>query len=435
MVKKVKFLSIILAVVLALSACSSSNSSGSEGNGEGASTENSGDQKKVKIVYAGGKDVTSATAKTIKAFEESHPNITVEFREMPSDSGKQHDAYVTQLNAKSSKIDVFEMDVVWPAEFAQAGYTLPLDRFIKQDNINLDRYNQGALSAAKFNGKIWALPKFIDAGMMFYRTDFVKEVPQTWDQLIAKAKKLQGKKGMDYGYVMQAKQYEGLVTNAVEFIAAYGGQIIDENGNVVVNSPDTIQGLKKMVQVATSDFVPGNVTTFTEIESNIAFIEGESPFVRNWPYQWSTANNKEKSEIAGNVGVAPLPAGDAGHAAALGGWMAGINKYSEHKKAAWEFLKFMTGPKGQKIDAIYGGHAPTILSLYEDEEVIKANPYFKKGGFQKALESAVSRPVVPNYQEVSQIIQTNVSEAISGAATVKEAAKNMEKELKAAVGK
>ncbi|MFQ3545927.1 ABC transporter substrate-binding protein [Halobacillus rhizosphaerae] len=425
---------IMLIFVLVLAACSGGNDSSSDDSSSDEGDSSSSD-KVVKLVYARGQDSTKATEEIVKQFNESHPNIQVEFREMPSDTGQQHDAYVTALNAQDSEIDVMDLDVVWPAEFAQAGYVADLDRFIQQDGINMDDYNQGAVSAATFNGKLWAMPKFIDAGMLFYRTDLVDEgdVPQTWDELEKSAKNLQGKEGTKFGYLMQAKQYEGLVCNAVEFIASYGGQILDENGKVVINSDDAIQGISKLVEVAQSDFVPDNVNTFTETESHTAFIEGQSAYIRNWPYQWNLANDEEQSKIVDKVGVAPLPAGDEGSAAALGGWMTAISKYSEHKKEAWEFLKFMTGPEGQKISAIKGGLAPTISSLFDDKEVLDANPFFAEEGFQNALEGAVSRPVAPNYPEVSEILQINLSKAIAGDLTPKEAAEKMETQLKKAM--
>ncbi|MBD1380691.1 ABC transporter substrate-binding protein [Metabacillus arenae] len=433
MKKMGKFLTVIFAVILVLAGCSGGGSSqtSSEGN-EGEAKEEKSNEP-VKLVYAYGKDSTQATAKLIEAFNKKNPNIQVEGREMPSDTGAQHDAYVTMLNAESSEIDIFELDVIWPAEFAQAGYLLELDRFIERDGIDLNSYNQGALSAASFNGKQWAIPRFIDAGMLFYRSDIISEdqVPKTWDDLLKAAKENKGKESTQFGYLMQAKQYEGLVTNAVEFIASYGGKILDENGEVAVNSPETVKGLSKLVEIATSDVVPGNITTFTETESHTSFIEGQSAFIRNWPYQWNLANDPEQSKIVDKVGVAPLPAGDAGSAAALGGWMSGINKYSEHPKEAWEFLKFLTGPEGQKIAAIYGGSAPTLPELFEDKEVLEANPFFAEEGFQKALEGAVSRPVAPNYPEVTEILQINVSKAIAGEITPEEAAKAMEEEMKA----
>ncbi|GMB08823.1 carbohydrate ABC transporter substrate-binding protein (CUT1 family) [Thermolongibacillus altinsuensis] len=432
MKKVTKVSSALLALTLGLTACSQGDAEpAKKETGEKDTAKKS--EEVVKIVYARGQDATKATEKIIEEFEKKHPNIDVELREMPSDTGAQHDAYVTMLNAQSSEIDVMDLDVVWPAEFAQAGYVLPLDRFIEKDGIDLSTYNQGALAAGNFGGKQWAMPKFIDAGLLFYRTDIVPKdkVPKTWDELLAAAREFKGKGGTKFGYLMQAKQYEGLVCNAVEFIASYGGKIVDENNNVVINSPEAIKGLKKMVEIVKSDVVPSNITTFTEPESHTAFIEGQAPFIRNWPYQYALANDKEQSKIVGKVGVAPLPAGDAGSAATLGGWMTAINKYSKHKEEAWEFVKFMTGPEGQKISAIYGGLAPTIPALFEDKEVLEANPFFGEKGFVEGLNAAVPRPVVPNYPEVSEIIQINVSKAIAGEITVEEAVANMEKEIKA----
>ncbi|MED2974041.1 ABC transporter substrate-binding protein [Fictibacillus sp. B-59209] len=430
-IKKIsKVITTSLALSLVLSACSDNKASTDE-----KSKDSGSKGKKVELIYARGKDDTHATQKMVAAFEKKYPNIDVKFREMPADTGKQHNAYVTAFNAKSDEIDVFDMDVVWPAEFAQAGYVMPLDRFIQKDGVKLDEYNEGALSASKFKGKQWALPKFIDAGMLFYRTDLVKSPPKTWDDLLKQAKADKGKGGTKFGYLMQAKQYEGLVCNAVEFIASYGGEIINDKGEVVVDSPQAVKGIKKLVEVATSDVVPKNVTTFAEPESHTAFINGQSAFIRNWPYQYALANDKSQSKIVGKIGVAPLPAGDKGPAAALGGWQAGINKNTDVPKEAWLFLKFMAGEEGQKLDAINGGHAPTLNKLFDDPDVQKANPYFKEEGFVNALKSAVSRPVAPNYTEISDIIQIQISKAIAKEITPEQAAKNMQKEISAKLQK
>ncbi|GGE26060.1 putative ABC transporter-binding protein [Pullulanibacillus camelliae] len=423
---------IVLAFGLILSACSSSKDHSSASSSK-ESSKSSGKEKQVTIVYARGKDTTDATTKMIAAFEKEHPNIHVEIQEEPNDTGKQHDAYVTAFNAKSSAIDVINMDVVWPAEFAQAGYTLPLDRFIQQDNVDLSDYNKGALSAAQFNGKQWALPLFVDAGVLFYRTDLVKSPPKTWDELIKDAKEFQGKNGTKYGFALQAKQYEGLVCNAVEYLGSYGGQFIDKDGNVAVNTPQTIKGLKELKKVIDSGITPNNVTNFEETDTDNAFIEGQTVFARNWPYMWADANDKDKSKIVGKVGVAVLPAGDNGSASSLGGWQMGINKYSKHPKEAWEFLKFMTGKEGEKILAINGGSAPAIMSLYKDPDVLKANPFFKQKGFTDAVANAVSRPVAPNYQEISSIIQIELSKMLAGKETPEKAAANMDQKMKAAM--
>lgn len=391
------------------------------------------DKEEVTIVYARGLDTTGATNVLVEAFEEKFPHIKVEHREMPADTGDSHDQYVTMFSSQSSEIDVFDTDVIWPAEFAQANYVLELDRFIERDGIDMGDYFPGTVASGNFNGKQWAMPKFTDAGVFYYRTDIVDNPPKTWDELVEMASELQGEEGTDFGYIMQAAQYEGLITNAIEYIVSYGGQVIDEDNNVVVDSPETVKGIEKMQEIINSDFVPDNILNFQEVETENAFIEGKSVFARNWPYLQASAEDEEKSKIAGNVGVTMLPAGDAGVASTLGGWMGAINRYTDHPEEAWEFLKFMTGPEGQKITATKGGSAPTLKELYEDEEVKESGPLFSNPDFVETLENAVPRPVSPIYPKISDIMQIELSKALAGDQTAEETAKNMQTKIEEAM--
>jgi multiple sugar transport system substrate-binding protein len=390
-------------------------------------------QEQVEITFARGKDVTGATDQLVKDFEAKHPNIKVKFREMPADSGQSHDQYVTMFNASSSDVDVFDIDVIWPAEFAQAGYLEPLDNYLKADGVNLKDYIPGAVDAASFNGKQWAMPRFIDTGLLFSRKDIVDKPPATWEELIAAAKADKGKNGTKYGYLMQAKQYEGLVCNAIEFIGAYGGKVVDDKGNITINSPQTVKGLEVMKQVVGSDFVPSNITTYTELESHTGFINGESVFIRNWPYQYALAQDKTQSKIVDKIGVAPLPKGDVRSAAALGGWMTAINKNSKHKKEAWEFLKYVTGAEGEKTSALIGGASPTLSALYNDNDLKSKNPIYADPGFVAGISAAVSRPVSPVYPKLSDIMQTEISKFLAGQQSAQDAVKNMDDKMKAVV--
>ena len=422
-----KWLSIPTAALLGitLTACSDTE--------ETSNDQDNSNEKTVEITYARGVDTTGSTEKLIEAFHKKHPNIKVNYQEMPNSSTQQHDQYVTAFSSKSSEIDVFDADVVWPAEFAQANYAMELDRFIDQDKINMDDYFPGTVEAGKFEGKQWAMPKYSDAGILYYRTDLVGEPPKTWDELIKMAKESSGKEGTSSGFVFQAKQYEGIVVNAMEFIASYGGKIIDENNEVVINSPEAKKGLSKMVEIANADFMPNNILTFSETETESAFNEGQAVFARNWPYMAKTAADQSTSKVAGTFAFTSLPAGDAGSASTLGGYMAMINRYTDHPKEAWEFVKFMTSEEGQKISATEGGRAPTLKALYDDKDVQEAAPVFKEKSFVETLENAVPRPVTPNYQEISDILQIEISKALTKDITVDQAIENMESKMKAAL--
>lgn len=438
--KKLLLMILLFGLVMLMAACNGEDdteSTDAEDTGDEAETETNGDTEeepeKVTLVYARGLDTTGANEKLVQAFEEKFPHIKIEYREMPADTGESHDQYVTMFSSQSSEIDVFDADVIWPAEFAQANYVLELDRFIERDDIAMDAYFPGTVAAGNYNGKQWAMPKFTDAGVFYYRTDIVDDPPETWDELIEMASELQGINDTEFGYIMQAAQYEGLITNAIEFIASYGGQIIDEDNNVVVDSPETIRAIEKMQEIANSDFVPDNILNFQEVETENAFIEGNSVFARNWPYMQASSEDESRSKVVGNVAITTLPAGDAGVASALGGWMGMINRYTEHPEEAWEFLKFMSGPEGQKITAIDGGSAPTLKALYEDEEVKNARPLFANPEFVETLDNAVPRPVTPIYPVVSDIMQIELSKALTGDQTAEETVQNMQAKIEEAM--
>ncbi len=426
----------IVALAVFLAACSSSGTTEQDNPDENTDTdanEESKEEEEVTIVYARGVDTTGSNELIIEAFEKEHPNINVEFREMPADTGQYHDQLVTAFSSQSSEIDVFNGDVIWPAEFAQANYALELDRFIERDGIDMDAYFPGTVASANFDGKQWALPQFTDAGVFYYRTDIVKEPPKTWDELIEQASKLKGEAGTEFGYIFQSAQYEGLICNAIEFIASYGGQVVDEDNNVVVDSPETVKAIKKMQEIVNSDFVPDNILNFQETETENAWIEGKSVFGRNWPYMQASSADEERSKVVDNVAMTTLPSGDAGSASTLGGWMTMINRYTEHPEAAWEFAKFLSGPEAQKIAAVEGGRAPTLRDLYNDPDVKESSPLFANPDFVEVLENAVSRPVSPIYPEISDIMQIELSKALTGDQSAEDAAKNMQTKIEAAM--
>src|SRR5699024_7269017 len=143
--------------------------------------------------------------------------------------------------------------------------------------------------------------------------------------------------------------------HASECIGGDGGAAPDEEEKVGVESPETVTAIEKMRGIVDSDVGPDNILNFREIDTEWSCTEGEAVYARNWPYLQASSNDEEKSEVAGNVDFTTIPAGDDTSASALGGWMAMINKNTEHPQEAWEFVKFMTGEEGQKITAIEGG--------------------------------------------------------------------------------
>ncbi|CAM2144768.1 putative ABC transporter-binding protein DR_1438 [Pararobbsia alpina] len=323
--------------------------------------------------------------------------------------------YQQLLSAGSSDIDVLQIDVVWPGILAQ-------------DLVDLTKY-AGNSTAGDFpvyvkndtvGGKLVAMPWFADAGVMYYRKDLLDkyhvDVPKTWEELTADAKKIQdaeraaGNSKM-WGFVWQGKNYEGLTCDALEWVQSYnGGSIVDGSGKVTIDNPAAVNALK-MAHGWIGTISPEGVLNYQEEEARGVFQSGDAVFMRNWPYAWSLANSAD-SPIKGKVGITTLPAGGANgrHAAVLGGWQLAVSKYSKNPDAAASLVMYLTSEQEQKRRAIEGGYASTIEALYKDKDVRDAIGPFADS-LHDNLVNAVARP-----SSITKTRYNQVSTEFSGAA-------------------
>jgi trehalose/maltose transport system substrate-binding protein len=98
----------------------------------------------------------------------------------------------------------------------------------------------------------------------------------------------------------------------------------------------------------------------------------------------------------------------------MGGWNLSVSKFSKHPKEAVDLVLYLTGPEEQKRRAISGGYQPTIKSLYEDKEVLAANPSFAM--LLGTFSSAVPRPSTATkgmYNQVSAAFWTAVQAVLN----------------------
>jgi multiple sugar transport system substrate-binding protein len=362
-------------------------------------------------------DSTAALETLVAAYNDSQDMYEVEAIVLTNDSGNMHDQIINSLSAKSSEYDIISMDVVWAGEFAAAGYLEPLDMLIRDNGWKPTDFNAGSMSSGKYKGKNYALPYFPDLGFLYYRSDIVSAEDQamleggdyTFETLLALAEKYQGEGGTKFGHVYQSKQYEGLTCNVNEFTA---------------NWTNVEEGLKTMKMFADSKATPDDILTYTEGETHAAFLNGDTVFARNWPYMSGMAASGEYNVKSEQVGFAPLPAGGT-----VGGWIVGINGNSENKDGAADFITFLAGPEGQKINATTGGYLPGFNALLEDSSVVESNALLTNAGFKKALSMTIARPVVANYSEVSDAIQVKSHEFLSDNGELTEAVTTIEEKL------
>ncbi|MDP2697397.1 ABC transporter substrate-binding protein [Thalassospira sp.] len=353
----------------------------------------------------------------------------------PNSSTDRLALYQQILAARSSDIDVFQIDEIWPGVLGH--------HFMDLTPVMGDattRHFAATIGNNMQDGRLVAMPWFADAGVLYYRKDLLEKydasVPETWQDLTETAARIQQAEraaGNDrmWGHVFQGRAYEGLNCNALEWVVSYnGGSVVEADGEISINNDKA----KEAIAMATGwigTITPDEVLGYAEEESRGVFQSGNSVFMRNWPYAWALLNAADSS-VRGQVGVAALPKGgaDGQSAATLGGGQLSVSKYSENPEIAADLVKFLTSRDEQKRRAIKGAFRPTIAGLYDDEEILAANPFF--GDLYETFVHAVPRPstVTGNkYNQVSHQFWQAVHAALSGEVAVEQTLENLDQNL------
>jgi multiple sugar transport system substrate-binding protein len=345
----------------------------------------------------------------LERFQDAYPSKVIALRATPDASDHRHQLYVQWLNARAADPDVLQLDVIWTPEFAAAGWLAALDRF----EPPVTDYFASAIDANRWNGALYALPWFVDVGMLYWRTDLLQQAPRDLDEMATLAHR-SVQAGLPYGFVWQGARYEGLVTVFLERLGAFGGRILDADGRVVVDSAAAVTALTSLRDmIHTAGTTPEAVLTWQEEQVRFAFQNGDAAMMRNWPYAYALLQDRSTSAVAGRFAVAALPAGPGGvPTAALGGSQLAINAFSDQPDDAYLLIDFLLQPAQMLERARVAGQLPPRPALYDSDALAGALD-FPPAEARRIIERAVPRPVTPVYSELSQILQVSLHRALT----------------------
>ena len=368
--------------------------------------------------------------KAIDEWKKKHKNKhKVEIITLPHASNECFALYQQLLSAETLDVDVFQVDVAWVGVFSD--HFAALDKIYSanpsETPIDLDDYFEAVRENMYNGGEIIALPWYADCGVMYYRKDLLEKynlpVPQTWEELYEIAKYIQvqerkeeEKRTRFFGFVFQAKAFEMLTCNFVEFLDSFGGAVI-ANGKAVVNSPESLDTMVFFINCL-KNISSKSVLNYSEEDARGAFQSGNAAFMTNWPYAWSLMNHPS-TVVAGKIGVMPIPPKNSKQgkpSGVLGGWFLTVSKYSKHQELAADLVRFLTSKSQQRIRSRYS-YLPAFKSLYRDPEVLKYNPFFSE--VYNSLENSVARPSIAfgrNYSrastEIFNMVNTILTDAV-----------------------
>ena len=393
------------------------------------------------VRFAGDSDLVGDNGRWTREVAEEwakKTNNTVEYIGRPADATSTLQLYLQYWGSKSADVDVYMVDVIWQG--IAAPHAVDLKKYLKADEIK--EFFPRSIENNTVNGRLVSIPWFIDAGLLYYRTDLLekygyKAPPKTWEELAEMAKKIQeGERASGnpefQGFVFQGKPSESLTCNVVEWIYSYGGgTVIDPHKKVTINNPDAVKALET-AKSWVGTIAPKNVTTYGEEEARNIWQSGNAAFMRNWPYAYSLSADP-KSPISGKFDVTVLPkGGDNGdNAACLGGWQLMVSGYSKVPNASVDLVRYLTSPEIQKKHAIELGLLPTLRALYSDPDLLGKIPWFKNA--PDILINAVARPSTVtggSYNQLSSSLFENVNKVLSGEESANDAVLQIERVAK-----
>ncbi|MFC7157800.1 ABC transporter substrate-binding protein [Halomarina halobia] len=349
----------------------------------------------------------------IPEFENQTDGVTVEHQQTPAQSASSHDYYVNQFISQSSDFDVGQMDVIWPAEFASNGWIAEVD----DPEGHTDEMLETPVKAATIDGTLYGMPLYTDANALYYRKDVLDKYdmdpPETYMELVNQVQTIKKKEDKDWnGYIWQGGANEGLTIMWLNWLWGMDGTV-HHDGKLKVNTEKGVQALQHAVDLIHKYKVTPQSVPASQTDGNRqTFQNGNTLFMRNWPYAISVMN-EDGSAVKDKFDVVALPTHedhpDAKNSC-LGGWNIFINKFSQSKAAAQKFASFMATKEVQGRLATEFSRLPVRREIYEEDKYQEEFPQLEL--YKDILPRTNARPATPKYTTFSQIVYTDLNAAL-----------------------
>jgi len=360
-------------------------------------------------------DVRKMTA----AFQQAHPGITVEPTFVAYDA--LHDKIVAA--APAGTYDVVLIDVIWPAEFSSKKLITEVSADVP-DSWQTGMLG-GALSTAKFQDKFYGIPWILDTKYLFSNTDLLARAGvdpatlATWDGVLAAARAIKAKKLVAYPLLWSWKQAEALVCDYTQLVGAFGGTFLSSDGkSIAFNTGGGLAALEFMKKTLDDKLTNPNSLESLEDDVRKTFVSGGAALALNWTYMQASADDASQSKVAGQVAASPTPSGTAGGPGVNGSMALCVTSTSRNQQASWSYISYLTSADVQ--NAYAKNSLPCWTASYDDPKVVAANPKVVPAAKQE-LAKLIERPQVKRYNEISQVLQVELQNALLGKKTPKKA--------------
>ncbi len=373
----------------------------------------------------------------IKEFTDK-TGIEVSFMEIPHEN--MHERFLTEAFAETGAIDVYNLDQPWLAEFAAAGFLEPISGKLTEEQKQ--DFSEIALSTVSYNNQVYGLPYLVHNSLLYYRTDLFEEAgldqpPIDWEeyrkyaQLLTKDIDNDGEMDV-FGTLIEGKQHPEPVTKFLDLLYQAGGQVIDENGKITINSEEALEAFDLMLTIQYEDKTsPPGAPGFDCTDMHILFLQGRLAMAPNWPYMYSMAADPEQSKVVDKFDVAIQP-GKVNRGSIVFSWGFGISSASKNKEASWEFIKWATDVNTlERFSKNFTMPVPrksAMAAILSDIEVTEKQKHVINV-MTESVEQSETIPMIPEWQSIVSRLELTVSRVMSLQSTPEEELKNTEEDI------
>ena len=349
--------------------------------------------------------------------------ISVDFTDDPL--GGLREKIVTESVANPGSWDVTILFDTWLPELS--GFLDPLGAAVV-DDVGLDDFPEATADLGAWDGTQYGIPVRSHVMMFYYRADVLQElgleVPTTLDELVDTARIIHEADNGMAGFTLNwAKQASISPIPWQQLVKSAGGTVFDDSGAPAFDSPEAVRATEVYQQLL--NYAPPGAAAYNEADMRNSFARGEAAMTIAWSWSMEIFQRPDIADesVIGNVGFTAAIPGAGGPAGPLAmAWPMAISSSSENKGAAAEWVRWMTNPDLDRqaiSEKSINGQATVVGNRISSLESAEANAPGANNGFSQAMadayKSATHQPIYPAFSTVTEIIETALSEIVSGA--------------------
>jgi multiple sugar transport system substrate-binding protein len=294
---------------------------------------------------------------------------------------------------------------------SQRAFLAPLDGLLAAPE--LEDFTPQLLDLARIGGALYALPRNVDVRLLHYRTDLIEAPPQTWDDLVALARRL-NRPPEQYGFVFPGME-SGLFGTFYELVEMGGGELFPPNLVPQIQNEGGRWALSLLQTLYAEGLVPPAINGWHYDKVHDCFRDGHAAMVGDWPGYYADYCDPSTSAVYDRFALARYPRGPSGKSLVYGGSHTfALTGRGADSADALALLRFLTAPDQQWLEAQQGS-VPVRTSVMRRAQAEAAPAeQVRWHTLEAAIEGVVIPPKFARYPEVEEVLWRTVQAAITG---------------------